>query len=214
MKEKNLDTLRRAIAELPVYDPRPTLWNQIEEELGQSVGQTPMQSAIADLPQYSPPDAIWDQIDAELAQDEQQRGKIRRIRRLRAYAAAAAIALLVTAGTFIWRNAADSGTFKEEITYSEEEAPSSSVATTYLDIDWEEGEDAFAMIDDYCKTAHYICDQPDFKIMQTELETLNAARETLKSAIDNYGNDAELIAQLVEIEYERTDLLKKMVAKI
>jgi hypothetical protein len=80
--------------------------------------------------------------------------------------------------------------------------------------DWDEDEDAFDMVLAFCKTENIVCELPEFVTLKSELEELNNAREELKQALDHYGADAELVAQLTRIEHDRSDVLKKLIAKI
>ena len=83
-----------------------------------------------------------------------------------------------------------------------------------FEVDWNEDEDAFDMVMNFCKTQNIVCELPEFKMLKSELEELNTAREVLKTALEFYGTDPELIAQLTSIEHERSGVLKKMIAKI
>lgn len=208
MKENNLETLRRAIAQLPEYEAPSKIWKQVEQDLEIALQEQPLTSAVEELPVYEAPSSLWDNISAELDQGRVETTKKPRIFQLRRMAAAAAIALLVSAGAWFMSNQYGA---RESVSmaYSEE-----TVNAALLEVDWEEDETAFAMVAELCKQAVYACQQPEFQILQAELEALNEARISLKEAMEAYGKDAELIAQLTEIEYERSDLLKQLIAKI
>ena len=76
--------------------------------------------------------------------------------------------------------------------------------------DWDEDEDAFGEFLSLCEVKKTLCEQPEFKQLQGELEELTAAKEELNDAIGEFGTDAGLVLQIKEIELERTGILKKM----
>jgi hypothetical protein len=73
---------------------------------------------------------------------------------------------------------------------------------------------AFALLDAYCKEQLSICEQPNIKALKSELDELTEAKTALQSAIGQYADDPELVAQLVQIERERSVLLQKIMQSI
>ncbi len=208
MTEKNRDTLDRALRQLPQYDPPGQLWEALDRALTAEASQQTLHSAIREMPSYAPPKMVWDAIEEELV-DDQVVLRLPRKRRLRRWVAAASVVLLCSIAGWWWQQN-QIGREQVAITYSEETV----VAADFLANDWDEDEEAFGMVAAFCQGGNVICQQPEFQILTLELETLNSAREDLKAAITAFGQDPDLIAQLTAIEFERTDLLKKLVAKI
>lgn len=205
MKETNKHLLIEALNNLPQYEPKDSLWDEIALELSKDQQEANLQESLAKLPAYDPPIKVWDSIHAELNKSEKP---VARIIGWQRWVAAAAVILAISTGTWLFKNTIANEEIVS-INYSEEK-----VAASFLNIDWEEDEDAFSMVAEFCKTDHIICKQPDFKILTEELEELNAAKQELKQAMDNYGTDPALIAQLTLIEHERSDLLKKIIKRI
>ncbi|MFT5165580.1 MAG: hypothetical protein ACI8P3_000808 [Saprospiraceae bacterium] len=205
MKETNKHLLIEALNNLPQYQPKDSIWEGIEMELTKARKEVILQESLVNLPDFDPPRKVWNTIQAQLDKDKKPKAKVFNFARL---AAAAAVIIAISVGTWMFKNTSEN---KEmvSVNYSEEQ-----VAASFLIIDWEEDEDAFSMVAEFCKTSNSICKQPDFKIMTEELEELNAAKQELKQAMDNYGTDPELIAQLTVIEHERSDLLKKIIKRI
>ncbi len=206
MVEKNRNILQKAIASLPEYEPQPLVWLSIEAELDAAEKRNALKTAIHRLPVYQPPESVWENIENDLARVPEKDSKNAMVWLKRISAAAAAIAILVLGNHFFKQNAE-----QEYITISF----STEVAQEVLfQKDWDDDDDAFQMVLSFCETENIVCQMPEFLVLKTELEDLNLAREELKSALDHYGADAELIAQLILIEHDRSDVLKKMIEKI
>jgi hypothetical protein len=206
MVEKNRNILQKSIASLPEYEPEPLVWLSIESELDAAEKQNALETAIRQLPVYQPPQSVWENIENDLARVPENDSKSAIVWLKRISAAAAAIAILVLGNHFFNQNAE-----QEHIAISF----STEVAEEALfRHDWDDDNDAFEMALSFCETENIVCQMPEFLVLKTELEDLNEARETLKSALDHYGADAELIAQLIQIEHDRSDVLKKMIEKI
>lgn len=204
MQEKNKHILQEAIQKLPQYEPESLVWLAIDAELEVIEKENSLQNAINELPVYSPADSLWENIDAELEADVKKAGRVVWLKRISS--AAAVIAFLVI-GNFMFNQ--NDGEESITISYSQE-----LVEDDILKQDWDEDNDAFEMVMAFCKTENIVCELPEFISLKTELEDLNIAREEVKNALDHYGTDAELIAQLTRIEHDRSDVLKQMIAKI
>ncbi|MEM9919421.1 MAG: hypothetical protein AAF990_15060 [Bacteroidota bacterium] len=213
MKELNRHTLKEAIRNLPGHSPKPFVWDALCMTLDKEASEKQFQSAVSGLPQYQAPDNIWDQISAELEAEPQidvlPATKKGRIFSLHRYAAAAVILLAVVAGFYSSNLLSTKSKDGVTISYSTEKAHQ-----VLFVADWEQDEDAFEQILTYCQDRQFACSQPEFKVLREELMDLNDARESLKIAIDRYGEDSDLIMRLAEIENERSDVLKQIIAKI
>lgn len=193
MKEKSANpALKMALQNLPKYEPSTEIWATLDKELD-------FQKGIQTLPDYSPSEAIWEQIEAELPR------KTNTIFWLKRLSIAASFLLFI--GIFLLKES----TLKnnEQLTYQQEE-----IDLSLLVADWEDEDALTSQIEALCTTQRYLCTAPEFTELQQELTELETAKLELKTAIENYGKDVELIAQLSEIELERTGILKKMVAQI
>ena len=210
VNELNKNTLRKAIDQLPEYEPQPLLWDAIEEQMDARASQGRLKEALVQLRTYEPPSDLWEAISEGLDQEQEEIGpEVQSIRRplgmrlLLRYAAAAVIggALLLFG---LWPA-------EDPVSYSYEEQ---RVAKELLEHDWDTDDDAFAMVIAFCQEEAIVCQEPEFRLLKGELEELNEAREEIKAALGTYGDDLELIAQLTRIEHERSDVLKQMNSKI
>lgn len=204
MFEKNSHILQEAIQKLPQHEPPAMVWLAIDAELEAIEKENNLQNALNDLPVYSPSNSIWDGIEKELESDRKKAGRVVWFKRISA--AAAAIALLVAGNIILKPNTA-----LETITFSYTQEV---VKEELIVKDWDDDNDAFQMVMAFCETENIVCKLPEFQMLKSELEELNSAREELKTALDHYGTDPELVAQLTRIEHDRSDILKKMIARI
>ena len=204
MQEKNRHILEEAIQKLPQHEPEALVWLAIDAELEVIEKADSLQTAIQELPTYNPSDSLWENIEKDLEADVKKAGRIVWFKRA---ASIAAIIAFLLVGNFIFNQ--NNNQENVTITYSQE-----LVEEDLLKQDWDDDDDAFEMVMAFCKTENIVCELPEFIVLKSELEDLNTAREEVKAALDHYGTDAELIAQLTRIEHDRSDVLKKMIAKI
>lgn len=227
MKEINKHTLIEALASLPEYEPPRAVWDAIEGELVLQKGVAELaeheppslvwdniqndlvlQKGIAELPEYAPPAMVWDNISAELETTKpQQTGRVVTMRKWMRYAAAAAVIGVLTILGLNLINTEE--TTEGQLTYSVE-----TVEDDLLKKDWNDDEDAFDYLMNICKERALACENPEFKSLKMELEELNDAKSMLEEAIGNYGTNADLIAEMREIEFARTDIVKRMIDNV
>lgn len=204
MKEHNKKTLIEALSTLPEHEPAEELWQRIESQTVPAEEDRMPRSMVRQLPEYEPPAQVWERISAKLDAG----GKVRTLGWRYALAAAASLALLLLAYWQLNRKyvvEADAMT----VTYSRE-----MVDPLLLVKDWDEDEAAFSEFLNLCQSKKFICEQPEFRQLQSELEELTLAKNELKNALGDYGSDPNLVLQIKEIELERTDLLKKMMVML
>ena len=207
MKEQNKNKLDRAIKQLPSYKAPAKFWKGIEWGLDQMQSEEVLQQSIEELPKYEAPDQVWDNIDQQLQQiPEQNEVKLSWFSLATRAAAAAAVIGLAFIG-MQWLVSVE----KETIAYS---YSVETVDEQLLNADWDEDEMAFEMITEFCKTQQVICEEPLFRSLQDELEELNTAKADLLLAMEHYGKDAEMVAQITRLEHERSDILKQMLIRI
>ncbi|MBI5914526.1 MAG: hypothetical protein HY842_04055 [Bacteroidetes bacterium] len=207
MEEHNKKTLIEALSSLPEYEPSEELWDNIEGEIGGADGDIVPPQLLLKLPQYEPPEAVWAGILKNLEAEKPQ-AKVVPLSWRQALAVAASLALLLVV---FWQ--INRGTANEPqavaVKYSVE-----NVDPVLLVRDWDEDEDAFTEFLTLCEAKKTVCEQPEFKQLQGELDELTAAKDELKAAISEYTTEAEMVLQIKEIELERTDVLKKMMAML
>ncbi len=205
MEEFNRKTLIEALSTLPEYEPGEAVWEALQqramdEEFPKNIGKN--------LAEYEPPDHVWDSIERSLSLEKTSGARIVPMRWKRALAVAASVALLVVAGWYFFQPSPRQ-TEQANLTYATE-----TVDDALLERDWAEDEGAFDEFIELCEAKAYVCEQPEFKSLHSELTELTTAKEELETAIGEVGANAELVLQIKEIELERTDLLKKMIAML
>lgn len=202
--EEQRATLKKAIAALPQYEAPTSIWSGIELQLEIDHKDQLIQKTIPQLEVYAAPDLVWEGIQDRLKQNSEPR-RISMLNWRRFGSIAAGILVLFSIGYGLWPSQPSSASYTA---YTE------TVDEYLLEADWDADEAAFAQVvkmhDDYSKTFH---DKESIGLKE-ELQELNAARKELKSAIDLYGNDHELIRQLAALERDRTQIIKQMAFKI
>lgn len=197
MLEKNRDILEKLVRQMPAYAPPPEVWERVEQSL-----EVVPKNGLDRLPVYEPPARVWEQIETGL---EGRRKAPLPLRRLLPWAAGIAASLT---GVIWFSHSAPSPettSAKVTITYSKE-----MVDPVLLQRDWNQDAEAFELVNRYCSSSPFVCENPDLKSLQAELDELTEAKNSLETALGNYGTDVDLIGQLTEIERQRTALLKQM----
>jgi len=100
MKETNKDNLKKSLDNLPEYEPKGDIWDNIENKLDAVAGSKVLSEGIADLPEHEPSAQVWDKINQTLDADSRTKIGGLRVRRLRSFAAAAVALLLIGAFYF------------------------------------------------------------------------------------------------------------------
>jgi hypothetical protein len=195
-KEQNRDTLESALQNLPVHTPKASVWNQISEQL-------PEAGLEKQLPQYAPPDFVWDKIEDELKKETEKQPVIRR--RLYFQLASAAAILLVVASFFFMRSGAS-----EPLMYTVEWIDESG-ADMLQEL---EDDDAFAVIETICADQPPACKEPEFQMLQAELDFLSNSLLEIKANMNVYDDNSQLIAEITEIELERNEVAKQMIDRL
>lgn len=70
----------------------------------------------------------------------------------------------------------------------------------------------YNLVDTLCKEALPVCEEPEFKQLKAEYDDLTQAYSALKNALGQYADDPDLIAQLIDIEHARDQILQQIVA--
>ncbi len=201
LKQDLLDQpLHEAISDSLDFIPPSTIWDGIELNLDQDQKDVVLKDAIAQLGTYIPSDQIWDNIEKEIAP---KRTPIIQMSLVKKIMAVAAIGLLFWMVVPYFSDTDG----MEEITYSEE-----TIDMSDQNMSWEEDEEDFAMVAEWCKSGNIACQLPEFKALKAEMDGLDQAKQRLKKEISDYETDRQLIAKLTKIEIERGNVLKQMIS--
>jgi hypothetical protein len=237
--------LQHALAQLPQYDPPPSLWQEIEDALE---AEQLLSEAVQELPVHSPPADVWSNIEAGLERQPRYKRKQLFFSRSAWMAVAAALLLLLVATRWMRQFPSNSTanmavlplegpilnpvlpvpkpptiaakkpeTTKLRAIKKRPETISFSqkvVDNQLLEVCREPESDAFSLIEQLCQTQIPACDNPEFKILKTELNEVTTARNTLRQALGQYADDPQLLAQMVQLEQTRTAILQQMMQLI
>lgn len=198
-EEQNYQTLRNAIQQLPDYEPSIAVWEVIDQRLK---SEETLDNALAQLTTYAPPTAVWERISEDL----EKPATVRRLRLVWIGAAAAAV-LVVSAGTYFWNTQTPEPVETLQVVYQEVEQPSNIVKA-----DWDDDEaDIDFVAKAYAQRVAFL--QKDDSLL-SELEELNQAKLEIKTMLAKYGNDANLIRTIADIERQRSAIVKQMATEI
>ncbi len=174
--------------QLPQYEPSDEVWKKIEAGLNEDM----MKKAISQLSIYEPTEEVWTNINQEL---NLHKSKIIIWRWV-----SMAASLLLIAGIVIYKRLE-----APNMSYSQEKLDAQLVLSSTDD-----SQKQYEMIIAYCKDQTYVCQNPEFKELKSELEDLNSASIQLKEAVGSYNTEPELMAQLSAVEQQKADLIRKM----
>lgn len=204
MEEKNRDTLRRALGQLPDYSPGEPLWSRLEGKLDQdrAADRDALQRGLTGLPAYSPPPKVWNQLSQALEQDQRRPGPARLRRLVIGLSSAAAVVLLCI---FAYGRFLSDPPARVALRYSEE-----TVARFAFEADWEREDDNFARLETQLVNVR----NPQVNSLHEELTELTAARQEVVEMLRQYGQDPSLVRQLGEIERARSQVYRRIIEHI
>lgn len=200
--EKNRNSLKQALQQLPAYTPPADAWANIADKLDASTeaDETSLAEAVRHLPAHTPPPGVWNALARHL--DDERGANIRRMRTRRQWmAAAATVALVVGAAWWVFREPPP----KISIQYAQE-----TMQHFEMDIDWDEDAGTFEQLDQQLSSIN----NPTVNKLKVEYEELTLARKDVESMLKSYGQDPQLIRKMADIERERTDIYRQLIAMI
>ncbi len=201
--ERNHQTLQNAIVQLLDYQPKHRLWDAIEQRLDAEQSQERLQEAINQLPTYAPPTELWNRIAAELEQPSPMRLRVSRS----AWLSLAAATILAVISLVFWLNRTPEPTETVQMLYAAAEA-------NPINADWNEDEATIEHIMNiYAQRASFLQSEPGETLI-SDLKELNEAKAEIQNMMQKYGQDAQLVRTIVEIERQRSEIVKKMAQEI
>ncbi|MEM7107712.1 MAG: hypothetical protein AAF519_05750 [Bacteroidota bacterium] len=116
-------------------------------------------------------------------------------------ALAASLALLLLAYSLFYPSR------EEKITFS-------TYSRVVMELNTQQPEDlawAEKFIAEHCKTAAYICKNPEFTELQEELQLINAEMNDLEIMIANYGVNEFLVQSKIQIENHKSEITFQLI---
>lgn len=202
MKELNHNTLQQAMRRLPQYEPPAGLWDALEESLN---AEEQLSAAARTLPKYEPPAQVWENLETALEQNLATK-PVLRVAIFRRVMAAAAVGLILLSAWWLFKTG---NVGAEQIVVSQARLDEQIRASVQ-----EKEDTAFELVQTLCQSRAPVCEEPKFKTLKSELDALTEAKESLRQALGQYGDDPSLVAQLVRIERERSGLLRQIMSLI
>ncbi len=199
--EQNYSTLRDAIDRLPQYEPEPTLWQRINNQLD---NEFIFEDAVRTLPTYAPPAAVWERIETDLERPTLwSRNKIMWI------GAIAATLTGLSVGGYFWTQQMPEPVEKVQVIYASVEK-----SEDVFKADWDnEDAEMEEIVQAFAQKATFVKQAADQSLL-SEWSELNNAKSEIKTMLVKYGNDANLIRTIAEIERQRSAIVKQMATEI
>lgn len=240
--ERNKENLRRAIGQLPEYQPPYGVWHDLAEQLD---FELKLEAPLKEMPVYTPPATIWSGLAERIEQTPElkPRSRVRAIVRW-------LIGALLLAFFIGWRlvqtevappsvpEVAPKMPKPVEAIAQTHPSPQPTAPPTHhtprpttpsriqssITYRTELVDDALIMasrrvedpgyevLETLCRDALPVCEGPQFKQLKAELEELTLAYSELKTALGNFADDPEMVVQLIEIERTRYQILQQLIA--
>ena len=200
--EKNRNTLKDALGQMKTYDVPERVWDGVKNNFDAEfdLDESVLESAVSRLSQHSPPASVWNELTKSL--DSEKTVKVVQMRQRRKWLSiAASVAILLTVAVWVFRESPP----KISKLYAQE-----TMQQFQLDIDWNEDEGSFENLRDQLAQVN----DPFLNNLKMELEELNSARGDVEEMLKSYGQDPQLVNQLGDIERERSDIYRQIIALI
>jgi hypothetical protein len=213
----NTTQIKELKTQLKEYNPPSFIWDNLEKELELDVENAQITEGVYFLEKNSNNEQNVREtlkVSRTSSPDSSQKsnkkqGLFRRLSIQKWAIAAAMTGLIFTVFILLKRENTDlSRDYREgsDLKYSTE-----TVDNQLLKNDWDDAEQDYKMVEDFCQQRIAACETPAFKTLKHELDELNSARESVKNAIGTFNSDADLMIQLKNIEQERAAILKQIV---
>ncbi len=243
MKEKNRETLLRALGQLPDHTPPDQVWEMVQFKLDEREAEQPLRQAIRNLPDHEPPASLWENIQEAVNEENTEAPLHKAISELPAYDPPNFVWEAIEAELEespkqvgaersikvipLWRRPAIAAGFTALICAmawlffapSDAEKISIAYSTVEMSTDFDDkeerrDEEAFELVMNEFNHQLAMGNDPYLEELKGELDDLDLAKKQLEKVIGAYGDDEELVQQITRIEHERSAVLKEMVDKI
>jgi len=217
LPETDGPNLRRALANLPAYEPSEATWTRIEAQLAAdaALGRT-----ILELPLHMPDEELWGNIVAELdapsvvPEPANLPAPAPVVRRLwparavrRALAVAASLLLLVGGWWQLHPRAAGPVVAQQTLTFSEEEAalPVPAPAPDLLE------QQGRLFIEAHCSSRPVVCQSGEFRTLHTQLQELETQEAQLRQDARRFGTSPELLREQARLITLKASVTRELV---
>ena len=204
-EQDSKELLISRLSELPAYDPPAAVWSRIDQSLQSSGGEAPLQKQLQQLPAYDPPAEVWENIERALPTEHTGR-----IVPIRTWLARAAAVIALAVGTwYFW----PSDYPAPQATYGHSTETAGLVWNTAAS-DWADEEAAIAYAVEQFRNDPLARSSDRYNNLMDEWKELNEAKAEIAEIMELYGEDAQLVRQMSQIERARSSLIRRMVREI
>lgn len=240
--EQNKENLRRAIDQMPEYQPPEGLWHDLAELLD---FEQKLEAPLQEMPVLTPPATVWEGLAARIEQTPELKPRSRIPSALKWLIGALLPALFIG----WWMFQTNSEPPPPPAAAPEQHKPAEPIAQTIPDnkpattptlnlpnqrspprpqpplahhtevvddvlmmASRRADDPSYDIVETLCREALPVCEEPQFKQLKTELDDLTHAYSELKNALGNFADDTDMVTQLIEIERARYQILQQLIA--
>jgi hypothetical protein len=208
--EQNRENLRRAIDQMPEYQPPGELWHDLEELLD---FEQKLEAPLQEMPLLTPPATVWTSLAERIEQAPELKPRSRTHPAWKWLTGALLLAFFI--GWLMLQPNPEPTPPPAAVP----EQPTQPLAhrTEVVDDDLimvsrRADDPSYNIVETLCQEALPVCEEPQFKQLKAELDDLTHAHSELKNALGDFADDPEMIAQLIEIEHIRYQILQQLIA--
>lgn len=201
MANNSSNRLKAKLENLPVFDPKDSLWNEIENRLDFDLK---LNVALNHLPNFEPKQELWYSISEKL--DSSVDKKTKHLRPFQWLTIAASILLLISVGIYFSKTNKNKLLVETELSYNE----------THFDLKSEnlnEGK-ALEMIEQLCASNQPQCNSIAFREKIGLYNELENEAIKLESVIETIGESPEIIKAMIRIENMKSQTIQELITLV
>jgi hypothetical protein len=193
--EQNRENLRRAIDQMSEYQPPGELWHDLEELLD---FEQKLEAPLQEMPLLTPPATVWTGLAERVEQAPELKPKSQFHPAWKWLIGALLLAFFIG-----WRMLKPKPTLAHRTEVVDDDL---------IMVSRRADDPSYNIVETLCQEALPVCEEPQFKQLKAELDDLTHAHSELKNALGDFADDPEMIAQLIEIEHIRYQILQQLIA--
>jgi hypothetical protein len=191
-------------SQLPEHDPRPDLWNRIDQSLNdqEDTQEKSFHYALDNLPEYEPDLGSWTAIESQLKETHVPNYFPFTIHQSMGQWAAVAAVVIMTGSWLLIRSAS---TEQVHMEYAIETAR----PTPALPAQVSSGEEAF--IARQCAQQLPVCQRPEVHELRNQLASLAIEEQRIQQEQQTFGDDPALIRAQIKVANQRAEVTKELI---
>ena len=198
-----------SLPQLPDYNPRPNLWNQIEADLD---ADEKLGRLVQILPTYEPKADLWNAIDRGLASSDTIKVRLLwhepTIRRIWVSLAVACVVILVGVWLFLRPHSREKVQMEYAVEQTDLQQHSAQSAPEQPSSADKRAEEFIAR---QCAEQRLACQRPEVHELRNQLINLMADQQRITRERQLFGDDPALVRAQVKVENQRALVTKELI---